>query len=136
MAKLSDLHPKVRRAKVLEALNGVLRQIDAPTSTGEIVHRVAEFMALDRDDQNLAARYIVEATRTHNLAHLTGETFVKYGKVMKRWEWLPSHAKPAANTPIRLSDGERARRRAEIARLEADDDWSIPAPGDFLEDEQ
>lgn len=135
MTSLRELHPKVRREKVTDALNGVLRQLEGPTGTGEVVRRVALLMGLDRADQNLAARYIVELAASHPMSRLTGESFVKYGKTMNRREWLPSHAQPAHNAPVRLSDGERARRRAEIARLEAEDEWTIPAPADFLEDE-
>lgn len=133
---LRDLHPKVRRQKVTDALNGVLRQLDAPESTGEVVRRVGVLMGLSPTDQNLAARYIVELAATHPMSRLTGETFVKYGKTMNRREWLPSHAQPAPNAPLRLSDGERARRRAKIAQQEAEDEWSIPAPAEFLEDER
>jgi hypothetical protein len=126
----------VRRDKVTDALNGVLRLLEEPTGTGEVVKRVADFMGLDKADQNLAARYIVELAPGHPMSRLTGESFVKYGKTMQRREWLPSHAQPAPNAPIRLSDGERARRRAKIAQQEAEDEWTIPAPSEFLEDEK
>ena len=139
MASLRDFHPKVRRSKVEDALNGVLRGLDGPASTSEVVKAVAAFMGLSTADQNLAARYIVELASDHPMSRLTGDTFVKYGRTMQRREWLPSHAQPAPNAPLRLSDGERARRRAEIERLEAEDDeWTVqptPEPGDFLEDE-
>jgi hypothetical protein len=136
MTSLRELHPKVRRQKVTDALNGVLRQLEGPEGTGEVVRRVAILMGLSPADQNLAARYIVELAATHPMSRLTGETFVKYGRTMQRREWLPSHAQPGQNAPIRLSDGERARRRSEIARLEAEDEWTIPAPSAFLEDEK
>lgn len=134
MTSLRDLHPKVRRAKVTDALNGVLRQLDGPTGTGEVVRRVAVFMGLDRADQNLAARYVVELATTHPMSRLTGDTFVKYGRTMNRREWLPSHVQPAPNAPIRLTDGERARRRAEIAKHDAEDEWTVH-PSAFLEDD-
>lgn len=134
--KLMDLHPRIRREKVTDALNGVLRQLEEPTNTGEVVKRVAAFMGLDKDEQNIAARYVVELAPKHLMSRLTGESFVKYGRTMQRREWLPSHTQPAQNAPIRLSDGERARRRAVIAEHEAqDDEWTIPAPSEFLEDE-
>lgn len=134
MADLRELHPKVRRAKVTDALNGVLRQLEGPTGTGEVVRRVALLMGLDKADQNLAARLIVELAPAHPLSRLTGETFVKYGKTMNRREWLPSHAQSAPNAPIRLSDGERARRRAEIAKHDEEDEWTVH-PAAFLEDD-
>lgn len=136
MSKLRELHPKVRREKVTDALNGVLRGLDGPTPTGDVVKAIADFMGLDREDQNLAARYVLELAATHPMSRLTGESFVKYGKTMQRREWLPSHVQPAANAPIRLSDGERARRRQEIARLEAEDEWTVPPsePVEYLED--
>ncbi len=136
MVSLRDLHPKVRREKVTDALNGVLRLLEGPTGTGEVVARVATLMGLDKADQNLAARYIVELAPKHPLSRLTGDTFVKYGKTMNRREWLPSHAQAQPNSPVRLSDGERERRRAIIAEHDAEDEWTVHPPADFLEDEE
>lgn len=137
MTRLRELHPRVRRQKVTDALNGVLRQLDGPEKASSVVKRVAEFMGLNEADQNLAARYIGELAPSHPMSRLTGETFVKYGKTMNRREWLPSHAQPASNAPLRLSDGERARRRAEIAKHEAEDDWTVhPSASEFLEDDE
>lgn len=135
MASLRDLNPRLRREKVLDALNGVLRQLEEPEGTGAVVARVAAFMGLDGADQKLAARYIGEAGPTHPLARATGEVFVKYGRTMKRREWLPSHAQPAQNAPVRLSDGERARRRAIIAEHEQEDEWTVHPAAEFLEDD-
>jgi hypothetical protein len=135
MSSLRDLHPRLRRERIIDALNGVLRQLEGPESTGAVVARVAVLLGLDKEDQNLAARYVAEAAPDHPLSRLTGDTFVRYGKTMKRREWLPSHATAAPNAPIRLSDGERARRRAIIAEHEAEDDWTVQPAPDFLEDE-
>lgn len=133
-SQLRDLHPRLRREKVTDALNGVLRQLDGPEKTSDVVRRVAELMGLDKKDQHLAARYIVELAPSHPLSRLTGDSFVKYGKTMQRREWLPSHKQPQPNTPVRLSDGERERRRAIIAEHDQEDEWTVH-PSAFLEDD-
>lgn len=141
---LRDLHPRLRIAKITETVDGVLRQASEPLTTSALVKAVAEFLDLSKDDQTLAARDVLKLATVHDMARQTDETFVKYGKTMRRWEWLPSHVHKAPNTPIgtdgareprkkRLTPEELERRRAEIARLE--DEWTIPAAADFLEDE-
>lgn len=142
--KFEDLNAKARQAKVLTAVDGLLRSAEEPLSTSALVAAVARFLDLDKADQNLAARDILRLAADHPMARQTDETFQKYGKTMRRWEWLPSHVKPAPNTPVgtdgareprkaRLTPEELQRRRDEIAKLE--DEWTVPAAADFLEDE-
>lgn len=144
MTNLRELHPRLRVAKIREIVDGLLKQAGEPLPTSALVKAVAEFLSLSKDDQNLAARDILNLAADHPMARQTEETFQKYGRTMRRWEWLPSHVKPAPNTPVgtdgareprkaRLTPEELQRRRDEIAKLE--DEWTVPASADFLEDE-
>lgn len=136
MMILADLHIKVRRHKVGEALEAALRQIEGPTSTSDLVKRISVILGTPKETTGVA-RIVGELAQTHANAHLTGETFVKYGRTMKRREWLPSHAKRTSKSRVELDPEELARRRAVVASHEEVDDWSVPAePGEpeFLED--
>lgn len=132
--RLGELAPKVRREQVRLAVDGVLRQADIPVPTGELVKRVTAFLDA-KEDQDWIARAIVDLAKEHECARQTGDTFVKYGKTMRRWEWLPLHKRSTRPTAQELE-----RRRAKIAALEGDDDeWTVhpePATDGFLEEDQ
>jgi hypothetical protein len=130
----ADLNAKARASKIRETVDGLLKTAEGPMTTSALVAAVAAFLGLSKADQNIAARDIVHLAKSHEMARQTGEVFVKYGKEMRRWEWLPSHVKPPVRHTPRLTAAEIERRRAEVARLE--DEWTIPAAADFLEDEQ
>jgi hypothetical protein len=131
--KLSDLTGRVRREKISDALEIVLRQIVTTATTSEIVTKVGDALGVPKGELPIIAKIVVQIGTGHRLCRLTGETFERYGKTMQRREWLPSHAKPRRNAPIRLSDGEIARRRAAIE--EAEDPWTVHPEPSFLEDD-
>lgn len=136
MTRFANLSPKIRRDKVHTALEGVVRQLLDPTPTGEIVARVAAFLGLDKAEQFLAARVIVELSRTHPQSRLTGETFQKYGRTMQRREWVPLGQ--AAHEKLGVSEEEFKRKVAAQLKDDAaaeDADWTITPPnGGYLED--
>lgn len=131
MADLFELSWKARRAKVREAVDGVLRSAGEPMGSGELVKAVAKFMGLNADEQKRMARLVTDLAPDHPSARQTGETFKKYGREMRRWEWLPIHAKPG------LPKAELERRRRKIASQEAADDdmWTVHPEPPGLEDE-
>lgn len=138
MTQLTDLAPRVRVERVRLALNGVLRQITVSTPTSEIVKRVSDFLGIATNpERTLVARDIMKLSKGHPCARQTAEEFVKYGRTMKRWEWLPSHS----NRTSPISEEELERRRAAIAADAADaDQWTVhPAPaaedGGFLDED-
>lgn len=130
---LADLAPTVRRARITDAVDAALRQITEPVATAELVKRASVILGAEKET-NLIARVVVDLARDHASARETGETFVKYGKVMKRREWLPAtrKRKPAA-TQISLDADELQRRREVIAAHEAEDEWTVQ-PTTYLED--
>jgi|SRR5579859_74489 len=130
---LADLHPRLRRHKVQEALGAALRQIEGPTSTSDLVKRVSVILGTPKETGAIA-RLIGELAPSHPLAKETGETFQKYGRTMKRREWFPDHGKRTSKSRVVLDPDELARRRAVIAAHEEADEWSIPAEPEFLED--
>lgn len=120
--RFRELAPKVRRERIRVAVDGVLRQADVPVSTGELVKLVTQFLDA-KDDQDWIARFIVDLAKEHENARQTGDTFVKYGRTMRRWEWLPLH------TAHRPTAQELQRRREKIAAQEAAEDWTVhPEP--------
>lgn len=133
--RFSELKASVRRERVCEAVDGILRRADLPMSTGELVKAATTHLDA-RDCQDWIARAIVDLTKTHPSARQTGEVFVRYGREMRKWEWLPSHARTT-----KPSAAELQRRRERIAALEADDDmWTVhPEPPaqteEFLDDQ-
>lgn len=134
---LADLHPRLRRHKVSEALEAALRQIEGPTSTSDLVKRISVILGTPKETTGIA-RLVGELAQDHASSHLTGETFMKYGRTMRRREWLPSHAKRTNKSRVELDPEELARRRAVVAsHEEAEDDWTVqpdaPEP-EFLED--
>jgi hypothetical protein len=131
--KLSDLTGRVRREKISDALEIILRQLTGTATTAEIVKRIADALGVPKTELPMIAKIVVSIGTDHRLCRLTGETFERYGKTMQRREWLPSHRKPAKNAPVRLSDGELARRKAAIA--EAEDPWTVHPEPEFLEDD-
>lgn len=130
---LADLHPRLRRHKVSEALEAALRQIEGPTSTSDLVKRISVILGTPKETTGIA-RLVGELASAHPNAHETGETFVKYGRTMKRREWLPSHAKRTSKSRVELPPEELARRRAVVASHIEADEWSVPAEPEFLED--
>lgn len=129
---LADLHPRLRRHKVSEALEAALRQIEGPTSTSDLVKRISVILGTPKETTGIA-RLVGELAQAHPNAKETGETFVKYGRTMKRREWLPSHARGKGG----ISAEELARRRAVIASHIEADEWTVspePAEPEFLED--
>jgi hypothetical protein len=137
MSKLLDLRPKARIARVAEALDVALRQLDGPAATWDIVAAVCRQLGAEKGDVNRIARDVGYIALTHPMSRATGETFSRYGRVMSRREWLPSHAKNTPRNKIVLDEAELDRRRKVIASHEAEDEWTVhPAQSDFLEDEQ
>lgn len=130
---LADLHPRVRRHKVQEATEAALRQIEGPTSTSDLVKRVAVILGTPRETTSIA-RLIGELAPDHPCARETGEVFQKYGRTMKRREWLPSHAKQVSKSRVELDPEELERRRAVIAAHAEEDQWAIPPEPEYLED--
>ncbi len=131
---LTDLHPRLRRHKVSEATEAALRQIEGPTSTSDLVKRVAVILGTPKETAAIA-RLIGELAPDHPSARETGETFQKYGRTMKRREWLPSHAKRTSKSRVELDPEELARRRAVIASHAEADQWTVqPDEPEFLED--
>jgi hypothetical protein len=131
---LADLHPRLRRHKVQEALGAALRQIEGPTSTSDLVKRIAVILGTPKETTAIA-RLVGELAPDHPSARETGETFMKYGRLMKRREWLPSHAKRTNKSRVELDPDELARRRAVIASHEEADEWTVqPDEPEFLED--
>lgn len=133
---LADLHPRLRRHKVSEALEAALRQIEEPTSTSALVKRVSVILGTPKETAGIA-RLIGELAPEHPSAKETGETFVKYGRTMKRREWLPSHVKRTNKSRVELDPEELERRRAVIASHAEADEWTVhpePAEPEFLED--
>lgn len=128
-----ELSAKVRRDRVRTAVDGVLRQADVPMGTGDLVKAVTRFLDA-KEQQDWIARCVVDLSKEHPQARQTGDTFVKYGKTMRRWEWLPDHKR---NT--RPSAEELERRREKIAELEGEDEWTVhPEPAEteeFLDDQ-
>jgi hypothetical protein len=133
---LADLHPRLRRHKVQEALAAALRQIEGPTSTSDLVKRIAVILGTPKETTAIA-RLVGELAPEHPSARETGETFVKYGRTMRRREWLPSHATrtKAKTRAVELDPAELARRRAVIASHAEADEWTVqPDEPEFLED--
>lgn len=128
MVPLFELKARARVAKVEEAVNGVLRTAGEPLSSSALVKAIAPFLDVPRERWQELARMVTDLARTHPQARQTGETFRKYGREMRRWEWLPAHKKPG------LSRAELERRRAKIAAEEADE-WTVPPREILLEDE-
>lgn len=140
MTKLSDLTPKVRRERIMGAVDGILRQIDEPISTADLVRRVTEFLSASEGSSYVAKELQKATPAGHPQRQPTGETFVKYGKPMKRYVWLPSRAaKPRKEHP---ATAERRRqiealKRSSAVKEEPADDWTWTPPTDadgFLED--
>lgn len=134
---LADLHPRLRRHKVSEALEAALRQIEGPTTTSELVKRISVILGTPKETTGIA-RLVGELAQSHASSYLTGETFTKYGRTMRRREWLPSHTKRTNKSRVELDPEELARRRAVVAsHEEAADEWTVqpdaPEP-EFLED--
>ncbi|HLZ23658.1 MAG TPA: hypothetical protein VKQ30_16225 [Ktedonobacterales bacterium] len=131
---LADLHPRLRRHKVQEALAAALRQIEGPTSTSDLVKRIAVILGTPKETTAIA-RLVGELAPEHPSARETGETFQKYGRTMRRREWLPSHAKRTSKSRVELDPDELARRRAVIASHAEADQWTVqPGEPEFLED--
>lgn len=131
---LAELIPNVRRAKITDALEAALRQLKEPCPTSDIVKRVALILDAEKE-AGVIARVIGELAPSHPQARETGETFEKYGRTMKRREWLTSRpAKKPPATQISLDDAELKRRREVIAAHEAEDEWTVQ-PSAFIEDE-
>lgn len=133
---LADLHPRLRRHKVSEAMEAALRQIEGPTSTSDLVKRVSVILGTPKETSGIA-RLIGELATEHPCARETGETFQKYGRTMKRREWLPSHAKRTNKSRVELDPDELARRRAVVAAHAAEEEWTVspePAEPEYLED--
>lgn len=130
---LADLHPRLRRHKVGEALGAALRQIEGPTSTSDLVKRIAVILGTPKETTAIA-RLVGELAPDHPSAKETGETFQKYGRTMKRREWLPSHAKRTNKSRVELDPEELERRRSVIASHAEEEAWTIPPEPEFLED--
>lgn len=133
---LADLHPRVRRHKVTEALEAALRQIEGPTSTSELVKHIAVILGTPKETTGIA-RLVGELAPSHANAKETGETFQKYGRTMKRREWFPSHARRTNKSRVELDPEELERRRAVIAQHAEAEEWTVhpePSEPEFLED--
>lgn len=161
--KLADITVNARHEKIMLALNGILRQLDTPVTTGELVRRITEFLGA-AEGMNYVAKEMQKAVAKaggHPLRKPTGETFVKYGRTMPRYEWLPDQSKTIPTGPAEPATvkpmTEREWRVYRVAELEAGrrdpgawvdpeagiDAWTVepvaPSPveepaGDFLED--
>lgn len=131
---LADLTPRARRERIMLVVDGILREIDKPISTAELVKRVTSFLKA-AEGAGYVAKELQKATPTgHPNRVETGETFKKYGKTMKRYEWAPAAGQSKAR-----ADKAIAERRARIAALEAGntsetepvDEWTwTPGDGD------
>lgn len=133
---LADLHPRLRRHKVTEALEAALRQIEGPTSTSDLVKRISVILGTPKETTAIA-RLVGQLAPEHPSAKETGETFVKYGRTMKRREWFPSHARRTNKSRVELDPDELARRRAVIASHAEAEEWTVqpePTEPEFLED--
>lgn len=142
--RLSDLKASTRREKILEAVDAALKQADVPITTAELCKRIKVVLRAKEDSGYIAKELQKAAASGHPLRRATGETFVKYGREMPRYEWLPSHK---ASAPDPTPDPALAERRARIAALEAEantsetsevNEWEWTPPveddGEFLED--
>jgi hypothetical protein len=132
MTPLAELIPSVRRAKIADALEAALRQIKEATPTSDIVKRVSVILGAEKET-GVIARVIGELAPSHPRAQETGETFVKYGRTMRRREWLAPPKRKPGSAQISLDDAELRRRREAIAAHEAEDEWTVQPPA-FLED--
>ena len=130
--RLADLHARKRRETVELALNAVLRKLKEPVGTAEIVGAIRDL--LDTKEGNLIARTLVDIAPTHPNAEQTGETFERFGRIMRRWQWTPAvkKARPKGESPEAIERRRQAQRAAEAA----DDQWTItPDDPGFLEDD-
>lgn len=140
MTRLADIAAKARRERLLMAVEGILRQTDVPLSTAEVVKRVREFLNIEEELAYVAKELQKATAHGHPLRRPTGETFVKYGKTMPRYEWLPSHRKQSGGRDKALDQRRReieALKRSPPVKEEAADDWTWTPPTDedgFLED--
>lgn len=142
--KLADLTPRVRRERIMLAVEGILGQIAEPISTAELVKRVAAFLKTEEPGAYVA-KELQKATPTgHPARKPTGETFVKYGKTMNRYEWFPSKAAPKPRkehpaTAARRKQIEELKRSTAVNEAETpavdEWEWTPPVDGDgYLED--
>lgn len=124
--RLCDLSSKARRTKLQETVNGVLRQIQEPITTADLVKRVQKFLGAT-DEQSYIAKEVQRFMREHPLCVPTGETFVKYGREMPRYQWLPNHK---AATPDPETEWRRTRQRAIAAGQPDPGPW-VPLDADI-----
>lgn len=119
---LADLHPRKRAENVKLALDIALRELKEPAPTADIVSRLADLLHTS-ERQLIAAIVDREFLRSHPQARQTGEVFKRYGREMRRWEWIPAG---------RMST---AARKAAQLEAEADDMWTVRPGEPALSDE-
>lgn len=93
IVKLSDLAPARRREEVGRAIEVTLAALMTAQPTADLVQSLASTLdatgyADTPDGRKMIARQLTELAPGHAQARSLG-SYVRYGKTMQRWEWLP-----------------------------------------------
>ncbi len=87
-----------QRYEVEGALAPILAGLDRVAPTVVVVGRVAR--ALGADPKEVTGLVIAVAQDGHAQARKDGDTFYRYGKKMRRWNWYPSGGPAAPAQPL------------------------------------
>lgn len=94
MGKLADLNARARGERIDMALDIIVRGLSAPTPTIDVANAVCKALgATSKTERDVVSRAIVKAAPAHPKAYQTGDSFVMYGRTMRRWAWGPKPAR-------------------------------------------
>ena len=88
--RFSDLSQAEQRFEVTDALARVLAALNRVTPTSVVSARVArELVAWEAREDEVSGQVLKVAMAGHPQARQDGETFKRWGRPMRRWQWYP-----------------------------------------------
>lgn len=138
---LRDIRPAIRAPSIDEALQAALDKLSQPSSTADVVEVTYQALVkkLDlatgdpaeaRKDRLVLATVLVgKAHAGHPQAVRSAQSFRRYGREMRPWNWVPvrlreaetGKAAPTAAAPVERCTLDQAWRIVSLALMERDE---------------
>lgn len=112
--RLADMSNRLRRERVIFALDVALQDLTAPASTMDVARMIAA--RLETDELPVIGRIIVSLAAAIPQAQQTTATFRRYGKEMRPWVWSPKPMRGVTLPVDPMNERDAAGNLTQAAR--------------------
>ena len=121
--RLADLSNRLRRERVIFALDVALQDLRQPAGTREVVKMICA--RLGTSEERLVGRIIVSLAPSIPQARQASETFKRYGREMRPWIWSPKNWTGPQRAVELAWRGKLYDSAEALAAAKAAADWDV-----------